>query len=166
MKSDHHRSLGPTTTTTNLRCCTCFSTPTWGGSRCPARAWAPITPDRMLALGQARLSTGPGSPRPISAASESELRSQSLSCWLGWATGGPPTRTARESPMTAPSYPYSFGPTGVGDRWYWPTRAANDLTSRSPAAPATDAAHEPAHTSDVVANDSTTIRVIRRRSSC
>src|ERR671930_81726 len=160
MKSDHHRSFGPTTTTTNRRFCACFRTPTCGGSSRPDLGWAPITPSLMLALGQARFSTRPGNPIPISAASESELRLQSLSSWVGWDTGGPPPRAPPASPPTAPPQPYNLRPTGVGERWYWPTRSANDLPSRSPAAPATDAALEPAHTSDVVENDSTTIRVI------
>ena len=89
--------------TTKRRFCTCLSSPTWAGSSRPARSCGPRSPLVTVALGQARLSTRAGSRSPISAASESVLRSQATSSGVPSGSGGPPTRTARESPITAPS---------------------------------------------------------------
>ena len=83
----------------------------------PPRSCGPRSPLVTVALGQARLSTLAGSRSPISAASESVLRSQATSSGVPPGSGGPPTRTARESPITAPSYPVTGGPTGSGVRW-------------------------------------------------
>ena len=50
----------------------------------------------------------------------------------GFGSGGPPTRTARESPITAPVNPVTAGPAGSGDTDDDPTRSVSEPTCCSP----------------------------------
>ena len=50
----------------------------------------------------------------------------------GSATGWPPTRAARESPITAPVKPVTAGPAGSGDTDDDPTRSVSEPTCCSP----------------------------------
>ena len=60
------------------------------------------------------------------------LRPHAASAGDGSGTGGPPTRTARESPITAPVKPMTAGPAGSGDSDDEPTRSVSEPTCCSP----------------------------------
>jgi hypothetical protein len=63
---------------------------------------------------QARFATGAEISAPISLPSEPALRAHALSSSEAFASKGPPARAARESPITAPTKPFTGGPTGDG----------------------------------------------------